>query len=70
MESREIYQESYNYLDTIKKNLSVGTITIDFSKLDTKSQGELSDLINRFCLRRRSEIWNKILSGNHDKYWN
>lgn len=63
MESRDIYEKSYNYLDDIKKSLSVGSVTIDLSKLDTKSKGEVIDLLNRYCIKRRGEIWNNILSG-------
>lgn len=70
MESREIYQESYDYLDDIKKGVCIETVTIDFNKLDTKSKGELINLLTNFCNRRRGEIWNKVLSGTHDGYFN
>ena len=63
MNSREDYQESYNYLGALQKALTVDQITIDFKKLDDKSKGEVIDLLNRFCNRRKSEIWNNILNG-------
>ena len=63
MQSRESYQESYDYLNSIKKNLNTGDIKIEVKKLDEKSKAELIDLLNKFCIRRTSEIYNNILSG-------
>lgn len=66
MDSREVYEASYNYQLELQKAITGTGITIDFSKLDSKSQGELRDQLNRFFIRRRSEIYNNILSGVHN----
>lgn len=66
MDSREVYEASYNYQLELQRAITGPGVTIDFSKLDAKSQGELRDQLNRFFIRRRSEIYNNILSGVHN----
>lgn len=66
MDSRETYEQSYNYQLDIQKALTGSAVTIEFAKLDEKSKCELIDTLNRFCIRRRSEIYNNILSGVHN----
>lgn len=68
MTSREDYEKSYNYINDLSKGLTLDSITIDFSKLDEKSSGELRDLLNRFTVRRKNEIWNSVLCGTHNSY--
>ena len=65
MDSRETYEESYNYLADIERGLTGSGITIDFNKLDEKSRAEARDILTRFCVRRKGQIWNNILSGPH-----
>lgn len=65
MDSRETYEKSYNYLGDLSKGLTLEAITIDFKKLDEKSRAELRDLLSRYTVKRKGEIWNNILSGPH-----
>lgn len=65
MNSLEHYQDSYNYMLDLQKALTGSAITIDFEKIDEKSKGELTDTLNRFFIRRRSEIYNNVLAGVH-----
>lgn len=65
MESRKIYEESYNYLNVLSQQNTVSQITIDYNKLDTVSQGELRDMITKICNKRKREIFNSILNGTH-----
>ena len=65
MNSLEHYQNSYNYMLDLQKALTGPAITIDFEKLDEKSKGEFIDILNRTCIRRRSEIYNNVLVGVH-----
>lgn len=66
MDSRDTYENSYNYQLDLQKGLTGSAVTIDFEKLDEKSKCELIDTLNRFFIRRRSEIYNNILSGVHN----
>lgn len=68
MTSREDYEKSYNYLNDLSKGLTLESITINFNKLDEKSEAELRDLLNRFTVRRKGEIWRSVLSGAHNGY--
>lgn len=63
MEGRETYQESYNYLNKLENSNNGSNVLIEYGKLDTKSKGELMELISQFCRRRKREIYNNILSG-------
>ena len=63
MDSRETYENSYNYQSNLQRALTGSAITIDFNKLDEKSKCELLDTLNKFFNRRKSEIYNNILSG-------
>lgn len=65
MNSIDDYQNSYNYQLDLQKSLTGSAITIDFEKLDEKSKGELIDTLNRFFIKRRSEIYNNVLAGVH-----
>ena len=65
MDSREVYEASYNYQLNLQKAITGPAVTIEFNKLDSKSKGELIDMLNRFFIRRRSDIYNNILSGPH-----
>lgn len=65
MDSRETYEKSYEYLGDLSKGLTLEAITIDFKKLDEKTKGEMRDLLSRYIVKRKGEIWRNILSGPH-----
>lgn len=63
MESEGVFKESYDYLEQLCKQNMTGQVTIDYSKLDCKSAGELKDMIHGFVFRRRKEIGKVIFKA-------
>lgn len=63
MESECIFKEAYEYLDQLCKENMTGQVTIDYSKLDDKSKGELKDMIQGFIFRRKKEIGKVIFKA-------
>lgn len=57
MESVKIYQRSYEELQRVRKNLTnTGSITIDFSKLDSTTSEELKSTIEHTVISRCSKV--------------
>ena len=69
MNSREQYEKSYNYMNDLQKGLTGTAITIDFTKLDEVTAGEVRDLLNRCFVRRKGTIFSTILNGAHNGYF-
>ena len=64
MESKEIYNTSYNELVNIRKNLTMDKITIDFDKLDGNSRAAIREAILKVTSIRQSAILNVIGNTN------
>lgn len=62
MESDKIYQDSYNYILSLKKGINNENININFKQLDQKTSGELRQVINNYLSNRSKEI-EKIVIG-------
>lgn len=56
MESKEIYQESYNTLVGIRKSIGDTKLVIDFDKLDANSKEEIRSAIMKVTGERQSAI--------------
>ena len=63
MESENVFKESYEYLEQLCKENMTDKVTIDYSKLDDRSKGELKDIIQRFVFRRKKEIGRVIFKA-------
>ena len=64
MESKEIYQRSYEELIRIKKSTTGNTITINVDKLDSATKNEMLQAIVQTASRRQSAILNVISNIN------
>ena len=64
MESKNIYQDSYNELVNIRKSLGNTKVTIDFDKLDENSKTEIRDAILKSTAARQSAILNVLGNAN------
>lgn len=61
MESEKIYEESYESLTQIQRQLLTGDIVnIDLSKLDTESAGALRTAISQTISNRQSAVYSVI----------
>lgn len=56
MESKDIYQKSYEELDKILKALASDDVTIHFNKLDTNTKEALITAIRNTVYQRKREI--------------
>ena len=56
MESKEIYQESYDALTNIRKSIGGTKLMIDFDKLDAVSKDEIRNAIMKVTAERQSAI--------------
>lgn len=56
MESKEIYQTSYNTITNIRKSLTNTKVTIDFDKLDAESKTAIKDALLKATASRQSAI--------------
>ena len=56
MESKEIYQTSYDTITNIRKSLGNTKVTIDFDKLDAESKTAIRDAILKSTAERQSAI--------------
>lgn len=65
MDSRDTYEESYEYINKLSTQNMTDVITIDYKKLDEISRGELRSAINKVCVKRKREIYGNILCGPH-----
>lgn len=64
MESQRIYEESYNELDNLQKQILIGNVSIDFSKFDTETSGALHKALAETIAARKKEVFN-IIQGVH-----
>ena len=64
MESKDVYNTSYNELVNIRKNLTMDKITIDFDKLDGNSRAAIREAILNATSSRQSAILNVIGNAN------
>lgn len=56
MESKEIYQTSYDTITNIRKSLGNTKVTIDFDKLDAESKTVIREAILKSTAERQSAI--------------
>jgi hypothetical protein len=56
MESKEIYQTSYDTITNIRKSLTNTKVTIDFDKLDAESKTAIKDALLKATASRQSAI--------------
>jgi hypothetical protein len=56
MESKEIYQTSYDTITNIRKSLTNTKVTIDFDKLDAESKAAIKDALLKVTASRQSAI--------------
>ena len=56
MESKEIYQTSYDAITNIRKSLTNTKVTIDFDKLDAESKTAIKDALLKVTASRQSAI--------------
>ena len=63
MEHVSIFEKSYQEIQKLKKELSTcTTITVDFSKLDSRTAGVLKEALSNVLSGRSSEVLT-IISG-------
>lgn len=56
LESKDIYQKSYEELDQILRVLASDSVTIHFDRLDTNTKEELITAIRNTAYKRKREI--------------
>lgn len=56
MESDKTYEESYKVICNLLKQCTCDSISIDFTKLDKQTAGELRQAIDKVLLRRKKEV--------------
>ena len=56
LESKDIYQRSYEELDKITKSLASSTITINTDKLDTNTKEAIITALRNAIYKRKGEI--------------
>jgi hypothetical protein len=63
MESERIYEDSYKYIETLCKENTTDSITIDYKLLDQCTACELRQAIHDTIFRRKKEIGNVIFKA-------
>ncbi len=63
MESKKIYDESYEELSKIRRSLGSDSTTINWSKLDGNTKDELNRAILNTAVKRQKEIQKVILGA-------
>ena len=66
MEHVSIFEKSYEEIQKLKKELSFDTVTIDFSKFDSRTRGVLKEALYN-ALDQRDKRVLSILSGVVDE---
>jgi len=56
MEGKEVYRESYEYIEDLLKLSCTDNLTIDFNRLDCNTKGELKDAIYTVLRKRKLEV--------------
>ena len=56
MEGKEVYRESYDYIEDLLKLSCTDNLTIDFNRLDCNTKGELKDAIYTVLRKRKLEV--------------
>ena len=56
MESKELYEKSYQEIMKIKKSIASDTVIIHFDNLDGVTKGELITAIQNVISKRQAEI--------------
>lgn len=56
MEGKEVYRESYDYIEDLLKLSCTDNLTIDFNRLDCNTKGELKDAIYNVLRKRKLEV--------------
>ena len=60
MESIKVYEDSYKYLESLKKSIGTSNINIDLNKLDEKSREVITRAIRDAVYARSSQVYNLI----------
>ena len=64
MESKDIYQDSYNALVNLRKALGSPKVTIDFDKFDANTKEAIRDAILKSTSARQAAILNVLGNAN------
>ena len=60
MEGVKVYEDSYKYLESLKKSIGTSNINIDLNKLDEKSREVIIKAIRDAVYARSSQVYNLI----------
>lgn len=64
MEGHHVYEDSYKHLDSIQKQNVGGRVTIDYTKLDTKSAEAIRSAINEAVRKRKPEVYQVVFGSS------
>lgn len=64
MEGKEVYKDSYDYIEDLLKLSCTDSLTVDFSRLDCNTKGELKDAIYGTLRKRKLEIGKVIFKSD------
>ena len=65
MEGIKVYEDSYEYLECLKKMLTTNSITIEFNKLDENSKAEICSSLRKAIYSRASRVYSTIQNSNN-----
>lgn len=65
MDGIKVYEDSYSYLESLKKQLSTSIITIDVTKLDENSKAEILSELRKVIYKRSSQVYKTIQNANN-----
>jgi hypothetical protein len=64
MEGIDVMKDSYQTVEKLIKANTTGTISIDYSKLDSVTASTLRLAINKALLKRKGELWQTLSGAN------
>lgn len=64
MEGKEVYKESYEYIEDLLKLSCTDSLTIDFNRLDCNTKGDLKDAIYNVLRKRKLDISKVIFKSD------
>ena len=65
MDGIKVYEDSYKYLESLKKSVTTNVITIEFDKLDENSQNLIRNRLREAICERSSKVYSTIQNSTN-----